>query len=72
LGLLMGVPFARGVTAIRQTPDLIPWAWAINGGASVVSAVLASLLALSFGFTWVLITGGLLYSLAWISRPAPA
>jgi hypothetical protein len=72
IGLLMGVPFARGVDAIRSTPDLVPWAWAINGGASVISAVLASLLALSFGFTWVLWTGGALYALAWLSRPIRA
>ncbi|NDJ77978.1 MAG: hypothetical protein GYB65_17140 [Chloroflexi bacterium] len=69
LGLLMGVPFARGITAIRDAPDLVPWAWAINGGASVISAVLAALLALSFGFGWVLRTGAVLYALAWLTRP---
>jgi len=72
LGLLMGIPFARGVTAIRDTPDLIPWAWAVNGSASVVSAVLAALLALSFGLTWVLWIGGMLYGIAWLSRPIPS
>jgi hypothetical protein len=70
LGLLMGIPFARGITAVRDAPDLIPWAWAVNGGASVVSAVLAALLALSFGLTWVLWIGGALYGAAWISRPS--
>ncbi|MBN1680142.1 MAG: hypothetical protein JW966_07610 [Anaerolineae bacterium] len=69
LGLLMGIPFARGVSAIHDMSDLVPWAWAINGSASVVSAVLASLLALTFGFTWVLWLGGLLYGVAWASRP---
>lgn len=69
LGLLMGIPFARGITAIRALPDLVPWAWAINGGASVVSAVIAALLALSFGFGWVLWVGGLLYGAAWLTRP---
>ena len=69
LGFLMGVPFARGITAIRRAPDLVPWAWAINGGASVISSVIAALLALSFGFGWVLGIGGLLYGAAWLSRP---
>jgi hypothetical protein len=69
LGLLMGVPFARGLTAIRHAPDLIPWAWAINGGASVAAGVLAGLLALSFGFAWALWIGAALYALAWLSRP---
>ncbi len=72
LGLLMGVPFARGLTAIRDMPDLIPWAWAINGGASVISAVVAVLLALSFGFTWVLWVGGAFYGVAWLTRPLRA
>ncbi len=72
LGLLMGIPFASGLTAIRHVPDLVPWAWAINGGASVVSAVLAALLALSFGFYGVLWIGGALYGIAWIRRPDPS
>ncbi len=69
LGFLMGVPFARGLEAIRPAPDLVPWAWAINGGASVISAVLAALLALSLGFTPVLWAGAALYGAAWLTRP---
>lgn len=63
-GLLMGVPFPRGIAALRGTPDLVPWAWAVNGGASVISAVLAVIIALSWGFTAVLLGGGGLYLLA--------
>lgn len=69
LGFLMGVPFARGITAIRHAPDLVPWAWAINGSASVISAVVAALLALSLGFGWVVGIGGALYGVAWLTRP---
>jgi spermidine synthase len=72
LSTLMGIPMARGLAILRDKPDLIPWAWAINGGASVISAVLAPLLALSVGFTWVLLAGGLFYGIAWLSRPVPA
>ena len=42
--------------------SLIPWAWAINGSVSVVSAVLAVMLALSWGFTAVLWLGILAYA----------
>ncbi|GIV81879.1 MAG: hypothetical protein KatS3mg051_1233 [Anaerolineae bacterium] len=70
LGFLMGIPFARGLSAIRPAADLLPWAWAINGGASVISGVLAPLLALSAGFSWVLWAGAALYGLAWLTRPA--
>ena len=34
----------------------MPWAWSINGCASVVSAVLATLLAFHFGFAAVIAT----------------
>lgn len=64
LGVLMGVPFARGVAALHSKPDLVPWAWAINGSASVISAVLAVLIALTVGFNGVLWCGGILYGVA--------
>jgi hypothetical protein len=63
VGFLMGVPFARGINALRDVSALIPWAWAVNGSASVISAVLATILSLSLGFTPVLFVGGGLYLL---------
>jgi hypothetical protein len=45
-------------------PALVPWAWGINGCASVVSAVLATLLAIEFGFTAVVALAVALYVLA--------
>jgi hypothetical protein len=63
LGLLLGVPFPRGVGWLEhRAPGLIPWAWGVNGAASVVASVGAALLALSFGFAWVLIAGALCYA----------
>ena len=47
-----------------EKSQLIPWAWAVNGAASVIASVLAALLALSFGFGWVLRLGALLYATA--------
>ncbi|MFQ5408927.1 MAG: hypothetical protein ACE5FI_10985 [Anaerolineales bacterium] len=62
LGLLLGVPFAAGLAQLETTaPQRIGWAWAINGSASVVSAVLAPLLSLSFGFNAVLLAGAACY-----------
>jgi len=48
---------------------LIPWAWGINGCASVTGAVLATLLAIHVGFTAVVVTAMLLYLLAATSAP---
>jgi hypothetical protein len=65
LGFLMGVPFPRGLALVeRRAPGLIPWAWGVNGCASVVASVLAAMLALSAGFSWVLIAGAGCYALA--------
>jgi hypothetical protein len=60
-GILMGVPFPRLVSALGPAPGLVPWAWAANGGASVVGAVTAPMIALSAGFGAVLGAGAALY-----------
>jgi hypothetical protein len=72
VGFLMGIPFARGVAALGDAPAFVPWAWAANGGASVVSGVLAATLAISLGFTAVLLVGAGLYLLAALVTPARA
>lgn len=69
VGFLMGVPFPLGIAALSQHTELVPWAWATNGSASVVSGILAVMLALSFGLNWVLLLGGGLYLLAAVLRP---
>jgi hypothetical protein len=63
LGLLMGIPFPTGIAALKAgVPDLIPWAWAINGCASVLSSILAAMLALSWGFHGVLLLAAAAYA----------
>ncbi len=65
LGVLMGIPFARGTALVeRIAPGLIPWVWAINGSASVISGVLAAMAALSWGFSVVLWLGAAGYAIA--------
>jgi len=62
-GLLMGMPFPKGLALLerRGSPALIPWAWGVNGAVSVVASILAALLALSFGFSTVLAVGAVCY-----------
>jgi len=62
LAFFMGMPFPLGLRRVAaEAPDFVPWAWGINGFASVVSAVLAMLLAIHFGFTVVILLALLLY-----------
>ncbi len=61
----MGMPFPQALNQLGESArPLVPWAWAINGCASVVSAVLATLLAIHFGFTTVILAALMLYGLA--------
>ena len=63
LGFLMGIPFPRGVEAVNEiAPGLIPWAWGINGCASVLSSILSVMIAISFGFSWVLVGASVAYA----------
>jgi hypothetical protein len=67
VGLLMGIPFPLGMSVLGRTePSLIPWAWAVNGCFSVLSPVLATMVALTFGFRVVLIAGAGMYLFAYL------
>jgi hypothetical protein len=76
VGFLMGIPFPAGIQWLQTLPTQsklagkhpqIPWAWGTNGAASVVASVLAALLALTFGFGWVIRLGALCYAGALIT-----
>jgi hypothetical protein len=65
LGLAMGMFFPTGIQIIRRTHEsFVPWAWGINGCASVVGTVLAVVLAMSFGFRAVTLLAVGIYGLA--------
>jgi hypothetical protein len=67
LGFLMGIPLPGGLHLLKDTaPRLIPWAWGVNGALSVISSVLAALIALSWGYQWALSAGALCYAGAWV------
>ena len=62
LGLLMGTMFPKGIARLEdRAPALIPWAWGINGATSVISAIGSALLALTFGFAFVVACGAACY-----------
>ncbi len=66
LAMLMGVPFPSGILALqRRRPALVPWAWGANGYASVVGSVVGALIALTWGFSWVMLAAGSVYLVAW-------
>jgi hypothetical protein len=51
----------------RRAPQMIPWAWGINGALSVVGATLAIFIAMNWGFTAALASAALAYGLGLLS-----
>jgi hypothetical protein len=72
LAICMGMPFPLALTSLAEHAKYyIPWAWGINGFASVISAVLATLLAIHFGFSTVILLAILLYGSVILTFPRP-
>jgi hypothetical protein len=65
LAFFMGMPFPSGLKALsKDRQPLVPWAWGINGFASVTGAVLGVMLAISVGFTTLAVLASGCYLLA--------
>lgn len=68
VALLMGLPFPLELKRLSQeNPQLVPWSWAINGCASVISTALATVIAVEVGFKWVTILAAVAYGLPLVS-----
>ena len=52
VGMILGVPMPAGIRLLSdRAPQLVAWAWGINGALSVVGATLAIFIAMNWGFT---------------------
>ena len=70
LAFFMGIPFPAALAKLGiDSPELIPLAWGVNGCASVISAILATLLSVHFGFKAVSIFALISYFAAYITFP---
>jgi hypothetical protein len=70
LAFAMGLPFPLGLARLaRAAPAFVPWAWGLNGCASVIAAIAALLLAIQVGLTATLLVAlGLYVVAAWTWR----
>jgi len=65
LSFFLGWPFPAGLRALAEKfPGLAPWAWGINGCASVIGAVLGKCLAVGIGFRSLMFTACAMYLVA--------
>lgn len=72
LGFFMGMPFPLGLARVStHVPELVPWAWGVSGCFSVISAILATILAIHLGFTAVVAMAAILYLAAGVIFHAP-
>ena len=63
VGLVAGLFFPLGILAVeRFDARLVPWAWGINGCASVTGTVLAVVLAMTYGFQLVWLVAVVIYA----------
>ena len=58
----MGIPYPNGLDSLQENkPHLLPWAWGMNGGLSLVGSAMARLLSVSSGFPVLLKVGIVIY-----------
>jgi hypothetical protein len=64
-GLLLGTYFPTGLERLKQvSPGLVPWAWGLNGMASVVAPILAVAVSMTVGITALFLAAVPVYLLA--------
>ena len=65
VGLLLGVYFPTGLERLKRTaPAFVPWAWGLNGMASVVAPVLSVAVSVTFGVAFLVLSAIPIYLLA--------
>jgi len=64
LAYFMGVPMPAGLRWLDQrAPQLVPWAWGVNGVASVIATGGALVVAMDVGYRHVMLLAAALYAL---------
>jgi hypothetical protein len=71
IGMILGVPMPAGIRLLgARSPELLTWAWGMNGAFSVVGATLAIFIAMNWGFQTTLFTSAGAYAAALVSLRA--
>jgi spermidine synthase len=62
IGMVLGIPMPAGIRLLSaRAPQMVTWAWGMNGALSVVGATLAIFIAMNWGFSATFLTASLTY-----------
>jgi hypothetical protein len=62
MGVALGIPMPTGLRILSsRAPQLVAWAWGMNGALSVLGATLAIFIAMNWGFQVTLLTASATY-----------
>jgi len=62
IGVALGIPMPAGIRLLHsRAPQMVTWAWGINGALSVVGATLAIFIAMNWGFGITLVGASTIY-----------
>jgi hypothetical protein len=62
LGVALGIPMPTGLRMLSaRAPDMVAWAWGMNGALSVLGATLAIFIAMNWGFRVTLLAASATY-----------
>jgi hypothetical protein len=71
IGMLLGIPMPTGLRLLRASaPEMVTWAWGINGALSVLGATLAIFIAMNWGFHATLLAASTTYLLGFVALRA--
>jgi hypothetical protein len=62
IGIALGIPMPTGLRMLSaRAPQMVTWAWGINGALSVLGATLAIFIAMNWGFSMTLLSASATY-----------
>src|SRR5262245_2383938 len=62
IGLVLGIPMPTGIRLLSaRAPEMVAWAWGMNGALSVLGATLAIFIAMNWGFQATLLAASAVY-----------
>ena len=62
IGMVLGIPMPAGIRLLNaRAPQIVTWAWGMNGALSVVGATLAIFIAMNWGFRITLLAASATY-----------